>query len=117
MSEKKVKIEEFKKAGIKKVRVQDEILTFKEQNVQKVKILKAEDAKTTINGKEREIYKMRVIDLTDDKEKNFNPASVRLREQLSLIEEEEGLINQKLRIEKIGSGTGTQYKVEKINTL
>ena len=90
------------------------MITFKDTNVNKVQILSIRDSITTINGKQKKQYEMRVIDLLDDKEKNFNVASARLRKGLSDINESEGIINQKLRIEKIGSGMGTTYKIDKI---
>ncbi|MFX0069881.1 MAG: hypothetical protein ACFFAO_02215 [Candidatus Hermodarchaeota archaeon] len=116
MSEKKDVKKGFQKADIKIAKVGEDIITFKETNINKIKVLSCKDDTATISGKVKDIYKMRVIDLMDDKEKNFNPASSRLRAELSKINESEGLIGQSLKIEKIGSGTGTFYKVDKINT-
>lgn len=114
MSEKKDVKSKFQKANIEIAIVGNDLITFKDTNVVKVEILEIKDGNATINGKPRKQYEMKVIDLNDDKPKDFNTASSRLRKALSDINESEGLIGQKLRIEKIGSGTGTTYKVEKI---
>lgn len=115
MSEKKITKEKFEKANIEIAVVGNDLVTFKDTNVVKIGIIEVKDGITTINGKQRKQYEMKVVDLIDDKPKDFNVASARLRKKLSDINQNEGLIGQKLRIEKIGSGTGTTYKVEKIN--
>lgn len=104
----------FRKANIKVAKKGQSIMTFNESNVQKIEILEAIDGQATINGKLRDIYKMKVLDINTDKEMLFNPAAKGLMEQLYAINENEGLIGQKLRIEKIGSGTATIYKVDKL---
>lgn len=115
MSEKqKIDKKQFKKANISIATVGDDLITFKETNVVKVEILEIKDGKTTINGKLREQYEMTVIDLVDDKQKKFNTASARLRKALSDINQSEGIIGQKLRIEKVGIGTATTYVITKI---
>lgn len=111
MSEKK---EKFVKAELAEIIAGEEILTFSDRNTIRIKILSAINDKAKINGKTVKCYNMRVIDLDSNREIKFNPAATRLNEQLFKINKEEGLINQTLRIEKIGSGMGTHYKVEKI---
>lgn len=106
--------QKFKKADVEIAIVGEDLITFKETNVIKVEILKMKDGIAKISGKDKKQYEMRVKDLIDDKEKNFNVASARLRKLLSDINESEGIIGQKLRIEKIGAGMGTQYQVDKI---
>ena len=112
MSEKNIK--KFQKADIRVVKAGAEIITFKDKNINRVQILTCKDGKTTINGKLKDTYDMKAIDLDDGVEKDFNVASSRLNELLSDINIKEGLIGQKLRIEAIGSGVGRTYKVEKI---
>lgn len=109
-----------KQAKINVKEVGQDLLTFNDRNTIRIRILSCESSTTTIidarTNKEKKVdsLEMKVIDLDDNKEKGFNTLSKRLQNALNDINESEGLIDNELRIERIGTGFQTKWNVESI---
>lgn len=95
-------------------------LTFRDRNTIRIEIINCivSDRNITDNRtktiKAVKEFASDVIDLDDNNPKEFSTLSNNLQNILSDIDDKEGLINNKLRIEKIGSGFGTKWKVESL---
>ena len=108
--------EKFVKAGLPLVKAGQEIINFSEVNEINVKILTCKQGQRNVNGKIKDSYEMTVEDLDDNRKvKEFSVIQNRLRELISAIDNEEGIINQELKMLAFGVGKKRHYKIEKYN--
>lgn len=112
-----------KKAGISsdvKTQGSDKI-NFRDRNTNEIEIKgciivpKIIIDNATKKEKTVDSMEMNVIDLRDNKPKEFSTLSSRLQNLLADIDDFEGLIDNKMSITQVGSGFGTHYRIEMLN--